>query len=165
MGILDHLTCLLRNLYAGQEARVRTGHVTTVWFQIRNGVHQSCILSACLFNFYARLYEAQAGIQTAGEVSIKSLRYADGTTVIAETEEELKSLLMKVKEESERIDLKLNIQKEQDGIGVDGSGVHLSPRIHQEYTFRHRSSFRTFAETRQEYLTRGKEYREPHKIQ
>ena len=113
----------------------------------------------------ARLYEAQAGIQIAGEVSIKSLRYADGTTVIAESEEELKSLLMKVKEESERIDLKLNIQKEQDGIGVDGSGVQLSPRIHQEDAFRHRSSFRTFAETRQENLTRGKEYREPHKIQ
>ena len=112
----------------------------------------------------ARLDEAQAGIKIAGR-NINNLRYADGTTVIAESEEELKSLLMKVKEESERIDLKLNIQKEQDGIGVDGSGVHLSPRIHQEYTFRHRSSFRTFAETRQEYLTRGKEYREPHKIQ
>ena len=141
------------------------------WFKIGKGVRQGCILSHYLFNLYAEyimrnagLDEAQSGIKIAGR-NINNLRYANDITLIAESEEELKSLLMKVKEESERIDLKLNIQKEQDGIGVDGSGVHLSPRIHQEYTFRHRSSFRTFAETRQEYLTRGKEYREPHKIQ
>ena len=107
MGISDHLTCLLRNLYAGQEATVRTGHGTTDWFQIGKGVHQGCILSPCLFNFhaeyimqYARLDEAQAGIQIAGR-NINDLRYADDTTFTAESEEELKSLLMEVKEESE----------------------------------------------------------------
>ena len=117
MGILDHLTCLLRNLYAGQEATVRTGHGTTDWFQIKKGVHQGCILSPCLFNLYAEyimrnagLEEAQAGIQTAGR-NINNLRYADYTTLLAESEEELKSLLMKVKEESEEVGLKLNIQK------------------------------------------------------
>ena len=117
MGIPDHLTCLLRNVYAGEEATVRTGHGTTDWFQIGKGVHQSCILSPCLFNFYAEyimrnagLEEAQAGIKIAGR-NINNLRYADDTTLMAESEEELKSLLMKVKEESEKIGLKLNIQK------------------------------------------------------
>jgi len=117
MGIPDHLTCLLRNLYAGQEATVRTGHGTTDWFQIGKGVHQGCILSPCLFNLYAeyimqnaRLDEAQAGIKIAGR-NINYLIYADDTTLMAESKEELKSLLMKVKEESEKIGLKLNIQK------------------------------------------------------
>ena len=117
MGIPDHLTCLLRNLYAGQEATVRTGHGTTDWFQIGKGARQGCILSPCLFNFYAEyimrhsgLEEAQAGIKIAGR-NINNLRYADDTTLMAESEEELKSLLMKVKEESEKVGLKLNIQK------------------------------------------------------
>ena len=117
MGIPDHLTCLLKNLYAGQEATVRTGHGTTDWFQIGKGVYQGCILSPCLFNLYAeyimrntRLEEAQAGIKTAGR-NINNLRYADDTTLMAESEEELKSLLMKVREESEKVCLKLNIQK------------------------------------------------------
>ena len=117
MGIPDHLTCLLRNLYACQEATVRTGHGTTDWFQIRKGVCQGCILSPCLFNFYAEyimrntgLSEAQAGIKIAGR-NINKLRYADDTTVMAESEEELKSLLMKVKEEREKVGLKFNIQK------------------------------------------------------
>ena len=113
MGIPDHLTCLLRNLYAGQETRVRTGHGTD-WFQIGKGVCQGCILSPCLFNLHAeyimqnaRLDEAQAGIKIAGR-NINNLRYADDTTLMAESEEELKSLLMKVKEESEKVGLKLN---------------------------------------------------------
>ena len=117
MGIPDHLTCLLRNLYAGQEATVRTGHGTTDWFQIGKEVCQGCILSPCLFNFYAEyimrtagLEEAQAGIKIA-ERNINNLRYSDDTTLMAESEEELKSLLMKVKEESEKVGLKLNIQK------------------------------------------------------
>ena len=117
MGIPDHLTCLLRSLYTGQEVTVRTGHGTTDWFQIAKEVHQGCILSPCLFNFYAEysminawLEEAQAGIKTAGR-NINNLRYADDTTLMAEREEELKSLLMKVKEESEKVGLKLNIQK------------------------------------------------------
>ena len=117
MGIPDHLMCLLRNLYAGQEATVRTGHGTINWFQIGKGVHQGCILSPCLFNFYAEcimrnsgLEEAQAGIKIAGR-NINNLRYADDTIFMAEREEELKSLLMKVKEESEKVGLKLNIQK------------------------------------------------------
>ena len=115
MGIPDHLICLLRNLYAGQEATVRTGHGTTDWFQIRKGVCQGCILSPCLFNFYAEyimrnagLDEAQAGIKISRR-NIKNLRYADDTTLMAESEEELKSLLMKVNEESEKVGLKLNI--------------------------------------------------------
>ena len=119
MGIPDHLTCLLRNLYAGQEATVRTGHGTTDWFQIGKGVCQGYILSPYLFNLYAeyimgnvRLDEAQAGIKFAMR-NINSLRYADDTTLIAESEEELKSLLMKVKEESEKVGLKLNIQKKK----------------------------------------------------
>jgi len=117
MGIPDHLTCLLRNVYAGQEATVRTGHGTTDWFQIGKGVHQGCILSPCLFNLYAEyimrntgLEEAQAGIKIAGR-NINNLIYADDTTLMAESEEELKSLLMKMKEESEKVGLKLNIQK------------------------------------------------------
>ena len=117
MGMPDHLTCLLRNLYAGQEATVRTGHGTTDWFQIGKGVCQDCILSPCLFNLYAEyimrnsgLEEAQAGIKISRR-NINNLRYADNTTLMAESEEELKSLLMKVKEESEKVGLKLNIQK------------------------------------------------------
>ena len=117
MGILDHLTCLLRNLYAGQEATVRTGHRTTSWFQIGKEVCQGCILSPCLFNLYvdnimrnAGLDEAQVGIKIARR-NINNLRYADDTTLMAESEEELKSLLMKVKEKSEKAGLKLNIQK------------------------------------------------------
>ena len=117
MGIPDHLICLLRNLYAGQEATVRTGHGTTDWFQIGEGVHEGCILSpSCLFNFYAEYImrnaepeEAQAGIKIARR-NINNLRYTDDTTLMAESEE-LKSLLMKVKEESEKVGLKLNIQK------------------------------------------------------
>ena len=117
MGIPDHLTCLLRNLYAGKEATVRTGHGTTDRFQIGKGVRQRYILSPCLFNLYAEyimqnagLEEAQGGIKTSGR-NITNLRYADDTTLSAESEEELKSLLMKVKEESETVGLKLNIQK------------------------------------------------------
>ena len=117
MGIPDHLTCLLRSLYAGQEATVRTGHGTTDWFQIGKGVHQGCILSPSLFNLYseyimwnAGLDEAQGGIRTAGR-NISNLRYADNTTLMAESKEKLKSLLTKVKEENEKASLKLNIQK------------------------------------------------------
>ena len=117
MGIPDHLTCLLRNLYAGQEATVRNGHGRKNWFQIGKGVHQGCILSPCLFNLYAEyimrnagLDEAQARIKIVGK-NISNLRYADDTTFMAESEEELKSPLMKMKEESEKVSLKLNIQK------------------------------------------------------
>ena len=111
------MTCLLRNLYAGQEATVRTGHGTTDWCQIGKGVHQDCILSPCLFNLYAEyimgnagLDEAQAGIKIAGR-NINNLSYAGDTTLMAECEEQLKSLLIKVKEESEKVGLNLNIQK------------------------------------------------------
>ena len=117
IGIQDHLACLLRNLYASQETTVRTGHGTTDWFQVGKGVRQSCILSPCSFNFYAEyimrnagLEETQAGIKIAGR-NINNLRYADDTTLVAESEEELKSLLMKVQEESEKVGLKLNVQK------------------------------------------------------
>ena len=117
MGIPDHLTCLLRNLYAGQEATVRTGPGSTDWLQIGKGVCQGCILSPCLFNFCAEyimrnpgLEEAQAGIKTAWR-NINNLRYTDDITLMAESEEELKSLLVKVKVESEKVGLKLNIQK------------------------------------------------------
>ena len=117
MGIPDYLTCLLRNLYTDQEATVRTGHGTTDWFQIGKGILQGCILSPCLFNLYAEyimrnpdLEEVQAGIKISGR-NIDNLRYADDTTLMAESEEEIKSLSMKVKEESEKVDLKLNIQK------------------------------------------------------
>ena len=133
MGIPDHLTCLLRNLYAGQEATVRTGHGTTDWFQIGKGVHQGCILSPCLFNFYAEylmrnagLEEAQAGIKIAGR-NTSNLRHADDTTLVAECEE-LKSLLMKVKEESEKVGLKLNIQKTK----IMASGLITSWQIDGE---------------------------------
>ena len=136
MGLSDHLTCLLRNLYVGQEATVRTGHETTCWFQIGIGVRQGCILSPCLFNLCAEyimrnagLEEAQTGIKIAGR-NISNLRYADDTTFMAESEEELKSLLMKVKEESEKVGLKLNIQKTRimasgpiTSWGVDGERV------------------------------------------
>ena len=117
MGMPDHLTCLLRNLYAGQEATVRTGHGTTDWFQIGKGVRQGCVLLPCLFNLYtehimrnAGLDEAQDGIKIARR-NINNLRYADDTTLIAESKEEQKNLLMKMKEESEKVGLKLNIQK------------------------------------------------------
>ena len=123
MGIPDHLTCLLRNLYAGQEATVRTGHGTTDWFQIGKGVCHGCILSPYLFNLYAeyimqnaRLEKAQAGIKIAGR-NISNLRYTDDTTLMEESEE-LKSLLMKVKEESEKVGLKLNIQKTKIDHGI-----------------------------------------------
>ena len=134
--------CLLRNLYAGQEATVRTGHETTDWFQIGKGVHQDCILSPCLFNFYAEyimrnagLEEAQAGIKIAGR-NISNLRYAGDTTLMAENEE-LKSLLMKVKEESEKVGSKLNIQKTKimasgpiTSWEIDGETVENSVRLY-----------------------------------
>ena len=128
MGISDHLTCLLRNLYAGQEATVRTGSGTTHWFQIGKGVGQGYILSPYLFNLYAEyilrnagLDEAQAGIKTVGR-NINNLRYADDTTLTAESEKEPKILLMKVKEDSEKVGLKLNIQKTKS--------QHLIPSLH-----------------------------------
>ena len=134
MEIPDHLTCPLRNLCAGQEATVRTGHETTDWFQIGKGVHQGCILSPCLFNLYAEyiirnagLDEAQAGIKIARR-NINNLRYAEDTTLMAESKEELKSLLMKVKEESEKVGLKLNIQK----IKILASGPIISWQINGE---------------------------------
>ena len=117
MGIPDHLTCLLRNLYAGQEATVRTGHGTTDWFQIGKGVLQGCISSPYLFNLYAEYIMRNAGLEKAqarikiARRNINNLRYADDATLTAESEEEIKSLLMKVKEESEKVGLKLNIQK------------------------------------------------------
>ena len=117
MGISDHQTCLLRNLYAGQEATVRTGHETTDWFQIRKGVYQGCILSPCLFKLHAEYIMRNAGLEEVQTVikiarrNINNLRYTDDTTLMAESEEELKSLLLKVKEESKKVGLKLNIQK------------------------------------------------------
>ena len=134
MGIRDHLTCLLRNLYAGKEATVSTRHGTTDWFQIGQGVRQGCILSPCLLNLYAEyimrnagLEEAQAGIKI-GRRNLNNLRYADDTTLMAESEEELKSLLMKVKEESEKVGLKLNIQK----MKIMASGLITSWQIDGE---------------------------------
>ena len=134
MGIPDHLTCLLRNLCAGQEATVGTGHGTTDWFQIGKGVRQGCRLSLYLFNFYAEyimwnagLDEAQAGIKIARRIT-KSLRYADDITLMAESKEELKSLLMKVKEESEKAGLKLNTQKTK----IMASGPITSWQINEE---------------------------------
>ena len=128
MGIPDHLTCLLRNLYTGQEAPVRTGHGTTDWFQIGKGVHQGCILSPCLLNLHAEyimrnagLEETQAGIKIAGS-NINNLRYVDDTTVMAESDEELKSLLMKVKEESEKVGLNSTFRKRRSW--------HLVPSLH-----------------------------------
>ena len=132
--IPDHLTCFLRNLYAGQEATVKTGHETTDWFQIGKGVHQGCILSPCLFNLYAEyiirnagLEEVQAGIRIAGR-NINNLRYADDTSLMAESEEEKKSLFMKVKEDSEKVGLKLNIQKTK----IMASGPIISWQIDGE---------------------------------
>ena len=137
MGIPDHLTYLM-NLYAGQEATVRTGHGTIDWFQIGKGVHQSCILSPCLFNLYAgyilqnaRLNEARAGIKTVRR-NIDNLRYADDTTLMAESKEELKSLLMKVKEESEKVDLKLNIQKTK--IMASGPILTVVSDLHTDFS-------------------------------
>ena len=133
MGIPDHLTCLLRNLCAGQEATVRTGHGTTDWFQIGKGVRQGCILSPCLFNSYAEyimrnagLDEAQAGIKIAGR-NINNLKYVDDTILMTESEKEPKSLLMKVKEESEKVGLKLNIQKTKiiTSWQIDGETVKI----------------------------------------
>ena len=128
MGIPDHLTCLLRNLYAGQEAIVGTRYGTIEWFQIGKDIHQGCILSPCLFNLYAEyimrnagLDEAQAGIKIAGR-NINNLRYVEDTTLMAEGEEELKSLLMKVKEENEKVGLNLNIRKLRSW--------HLVPSLH-----------------------------------
>ena len=128
MGVPERLTCLLRNLYAGQEATVRTGHGTTDWSQIGKGVRQGCILSPCLFNLYAEyikrnagLDEAQVGIKIAGR-NINNLRYTDDTTLMAESKEELKSLLLKVKEESEKVGLKLNIQNRRSW--------HPAPSLH-----------------------------------
>ena len=128
MGILDHLTCLLINLYAGQEATVRSGHGTTDWFQIGKGVRQGCILSPCLFNLYEEyimrntgVEEAEAGIKIARR-NINNLRYADDTTLMAESEEEIKSLLIKAKEKSEKVGLKLNIQKSK--IMASGPIIH-----------------------------------------
>ena len=134
MGIPDHLTCLLRNLYAGQEATVRNGQRTTDWFQIGKGVCQGCILSPCSFNFYAEyimrnagLEETQAGVKIARR-NINHLRYAHDTALMAECEEELKSLLMKVREESEKVGLKLNIQKTK----IMASGCIISWEIDGE---------------------------------
>ena len=128
MGIADHLTCLLKNLYAGQEVTASTGHGTTDWFQIWKGIRQGCILSPCLCDVYAEyilrnavLEEAQAGIKIAGR-NINNLRYADDTTLMAERQEELKSLLIKMKEESGKVGLKLNIQKTRSW--------HLVPSLH-----------------------------------
>ena len=134
MGIPDHLTCLLRNLYAGQESKVRIGHGTTDWFQRGKGVRQGCILSPCLFNFYAEyimrnagLEEAQAGIKIAGR-NINNLRYADDTILMAECKEGLKSLLTKVKEESVKFGLKFNIQETK----IMASGPITSQQIYGE---------------------------------
>jgi len=135
MGIPCHLTCLLRNLYAGQEATVRTGHRIADWFQTGKGVHQGCILSPCLFNLYAEYImrnagpdKAQAGIKIAGR-NINNLRYAHNTTFMAENEEELKSLLMKVKAESEKVGLKLNIQKTKIVLSSPISSVQFSRSV------------------------------------
>ena len=114
MGVPDHLTCLLKNLYAGQEAALRTGHGTIAWFQIGKGVRQGCILSPCFFSPYAEYIMRNAGLdeaQAGNKIAISTLRYADDTTPMAESEEKLKNLLMKVKKESEKAGLKLNIQK------------------------------------------------------
>ena len=134
MGIPDHLTCLLRNLYAGQETTVRTGHETTDWFQIGKGVCQGCILSLCLFYLYAEYIMRNAGLDEAGagikiaRRNINNLRYADDATLMAESEEELKSFLMKVKVESEKVGLKLNIQKTK----IVASGPITSWQIDRE---------------------------------
>ena len=155
MGIPDHLTCLLRNLYAGQEATVRTGHEITDWFQIGKRVRQGCILSPWVFNLYAEYIlrnaerdEAQPGIKI-GRRNINNLRYADDTTLRAESEERLKSLLMKVKEESEKVGLKLNIQKTKIMASgpitlweIDGETVETINQIPYDYTVEVRSRFK-----------------------
>ena len=139
MGIPDYLTCLLKNLYAGQEATVRTGHGTTDWFQIGKGVCQGCILSPCLFNFFAEYImrnpmpdEAQAGIKIAGR-NINNLRYADDSTLMAESGEELKSLLVKVKEETEKVGLKLNMQKTKIMASSPITLWQMVPSLYGEY--------------------------------
>ena len=141
MGIPNHLTCLLRNLCVGQEATVKTGHGTRDWFQIRKGVHQGCILSPCLFNLYAEysmrnagLDEAQAEIKIAGR-NINYLRYADDTTIMAENKEELKSLLMKVKEENEKVGLKLSIQKTKIMTSAPISSWQIDGETVRDYYF------------------------------
>ena len=141
MGTPDHLICLLRNLYAGQEPTVRTGHGTTDWFQIGKEVHQGCLLSSCLFNLYAeyimrnaRLSGAQAGIKIAGR-NMNNLKYADDTTLMAESDEELKSLLRKVDEESGKVGLKLNIQKTKTW--------HLVPSLLGKYMGKQREQWLT----------------------
>ena len=141
MGIPDHLTCLLRNLYAGQEATVRIRHGTTDWFQIWKGIHQGCILSPCLFNLYAEyimrnpgLDEAQAGIKFSWR-NINNLRYVDDTTLMAEIEEELNSLLMKVKEKSEKVDLKLNIQKTKIMVSGPITSWHIDGETVADFIF------------------------------
>ena len=141
-GKPDHLTGLLRNLYAGQEATVRTGHGPTDWFQIGKGVRQACILSPCLFNLYAEyimrnagLDEAQAGIKIAGR-NIENLRYADDTTLMAESEEEMRSFLMKVKEESEKVGLKLNIQKTKIRVHFHHFMANRTMEIVRDFIFR-----------------------------
>ena len=142
-GNTNHLICLLRNLYAGQEATVRTGHGTTDWFQIGKGVCEGCILSPCLFNLYADyimrnagLEETQVGIKIAGR-NINHLRYADDTTLMAESEEELKNLLMKVKVKSEKVGLKLNIQKTK----IMASGPITSWQIDGERKIKYQTLF------------------------
>ena len=136
MGITDHLTCLLRNLYTGQEATVRTGHGTTDWFQIEKGVCQGCILSSCLFNCYAeyimqnaRLNESQDGIKIAGK-NINNLRYVDDTTLMAESEDELKRFLINVKKQNEKEGLKLNINKNKKQRKL--RSWHLVPSLHEK---------------------------------
>ena len=138
MGIPDHLTCILRNLYAGQEATVRTGHGTTDWFQRGKGVRQGCILSLCLFNLYAeyiirnaRFVEAQAGIKIAGR-NINNLRYADDTTLMAESEEELRSLLMKMKEESEKVRSEEHTSELQSHIGISSHNFMANRWVNNE---------------------------------
>ena len=140
IGVPDHLTCLLRNLYAGQEATVRTGHGTTDWFQIEKGVYQGCIVSPCLFNLYAEYImrnagqeETQAGIKIARR-NINNLRYAGDTTLMAESEEELKSLLMNVKEESEKVGLKLSIQKTKIMASARRSNQSILKEVSPEYS-------------------------------
>ena len=140
-GIPDHLTCLLRNLYAGQEATVRTEHGIMDWFQIGKGVCQGCILSPCLFNFYAEyikrnteLKEAQVGMKIAGR-NINNLRYADDTTLMAESEGELKSPLKKVKEESEKVGIKLNIQKTKTMASGPITSWEIDGEIVSEFIF------------------------------
>ena len=142
MGISDHLTFLLRNLYAGQEATVRSGHGTTDWFQIGKGVRQGCILSPCLFNLNAEciiwnagLDEAQAGI-TIARRNINNLRYADYPTLLAESEEELKTLLMKVKEESEKVSLNLTIQKTKIMSSSPITSWQIDGEIVRDFIFR-----------------------------